>query len=54
MAYEQEKGMVELAGRADSWSVEYVWSNPTTKVLKPKSSYVKRIEDVVICVGIYK
>lgn len=46
--------MVEVAGRSGSGWVDYVWANPSTKALEPKSCFVKHCDGIVICVGIYK
>ena len=35
-----------------SW-VEYVWTNPTTKKLDPKKTWIKAVGDILFGVGIY-
>ncbi|CAA7613895.1 methyl-accepting chemotaxis protein [Magnetospirillum sp. SS-4] len=47
------KEMIDTARRDGSGWVDYVWANPATKVLENKSSYVKQVDDIVLCVGIY-
>jgi len=46
--------MVEMAKTtpAGGW-VEYVWTNPTTKKLDPKKTWVKLHDGIIIGVGIY-
>ncbi len=48
------QSMVETAKSAGSGWVDYKWSNPTTKKVELKSSYVQRVGDVFVGVGIYK
>jgi cytochrome c len=42
------------AAKADGrgW-VEYQWYNPVTKETKPKNLYFEKIDDLIICSGIY-
>lgn len=49
------KEIVQVAfkGPGKGW-VDYKWPNPVTKQLEAKSTYVEKVEDVVIGVGIYK
>jgi cytochrome c len=37
----------------EGW-VDYSWSNPTTKKIEPKSTFIKKAGDVLIGVGVYK
>jgi signal transduction histidine kinase len=39
--------------KGNGW-VDYNWSNPTTKKILPKSSYVLKVDNVLIGCGIYK
>lgn len=48
------KEMIELACREGAGWTEYLWSNPTSKVLENKACYSKLFGDIIICVGIYK
>lgn len=50
------KEMIEKAKVEDSGWVEYMWLNPATKKIQPKSTYVKRIKgiDAVIACGLLK
>ena len=49
------KEIVQVAfkGPGKGW-VDYKWPNPVTKQLEAKSTYVEKVEDVVVGVGIYK
>lgn len=47
------KEMVDVAGKGKGW-VDYKWTNPTTKVIEAKSSYIEKYEDVFVGSGIYK
>jgi len=46
--------MVDLAKSTGSGWVDYKWSNPVSKKIEQKSSYIKRVGDVFVVVGIYK
>jgi len=50
------KEMLDLAKSKGSGWVDYMWSNPVTKKIDPKSTYVLRIPgfDGFLGVGIYK
>jgi cytochrome c len=39
--------------KGEGW-VDYKWPNPTTKKVEGKSSYIKKVGDLIIGVGIYK
>jgi hypothetical protein len=39
--------------KGEGW-VDYQWPNPTTKKVEPKSSYIKKVGDLIVGVGIYK
>lgn len=46
--------MVELAqSKGEGW-VDYKWKNPETNKIQPKSSYVKRVGDVIVAAGVYR
>jgi cytochrome c len=45
---------VELAGTKGQGWVDYKWVNPQTKAIDQKSSYIEKIEDLIIGCGIYK
>ncbi len=45
--------IVNTANAQGSGWVEYQWYNPVTKETKPKSLYFEKIDDLIICSGIY-
>jgi signal transduction histidine kinase len=47
------KGLIEVAHKGKGW-FDYKWPNATTKAVEPKSTYVEKVDDVLIGVGIYK
>lgn len=48
-----KEGM-ELATSTGSGWVDYKWTNPVTKKMEAKSTYVKKVDDLFFCCGIYK
>jgi cytochrome c len=48
-----KEGM-ELAKSKGSGWVDYKWTNPVTKKVEAKSTYVKKVDDLFFCCGIYK
>lgn len=46
--------MIELGKGAGSGWVDYKWPNPVTKQIEQKSSYVQKVGDVIVGVGVYK
>lgn len=48
------KNFIEVAkGKGKGW-VDYKWPNTITKAVENKSTYVEKVDDVLIGVGIYK
>jgi signal transduction histidine kinase len=47
------KGLIDTAKKGSGW-FDYKWPNATTKAVEPKSTYVEKVDDVLIGVGIYK
>jgi cytochrome c len=45
--------IVNTANAKGSGWVDYQWYNPVTKVTKPKSVYFEKVDDLIICSGIY-
>lgn len=45
--------MSETANTKGSGWVEYKWTNPATKHIEPKATFVKKVDDVIYCCGIY-
>lgn len=39
--------------KGSGW-VDYKWTNPTTKKVEGKSTYVKKVDELIFCCGIYK
>ena len=47
------KGLIEVANKGKGW-FDYKWPNGVTKAVEHKSTYVEKVDDVLIGVGIYK
>ncbi len=39
--------------KGSGW-IDYKWPNPVTKAVEQKSTYVEKVDDVVVGCGIYK
>jgi signal transduction histidine kinase len=48
------KEIVDIANREGSGWVEYKWYNPVTKEVLPKIVYFKKVDDLIICSGVYR
>ncbi len=48
------KERLELAQTKASFWQDYKFTNPVTKKIEPKSMYCERLDDAVVCGGIYK
>lgn len=48
------KERVELAKSHNSFWQDYKFTNPETKKIEPKAMYCERLDDSVVCGGIYK
>lgn len=48
------KEIVEIANTKGSGWVEYKWYNPVTKEVLPKIVYFRKVDDLIICSGVYK
>lgn len=48
------KERVETAKTKDSYWLDYKFSDPVTKSLEPKSTYCERLDQTVVCAGVYK
>ena len=48
------KERVEMAQSKASFWQDYKFTNPTTKKIEPKTMYCERVDDAVVCGGIYK
>ena len=51
-AYVRER--IDLAKASPNFWQDYKFANPVTKKIEPKQTYCERLDDVVICGGIYK
>ncbi len=48
------KERVELAKTKTAFWQDYKFTNPVTKKIEPKQTYCQRLDDTVVCAGIYK
>ena len=48
------KGFIEVAQKSGKGWIDYKWPNPLTKKVEPKTTYIEKVDDVLIGVGIYK
>lgn len=48
------KGFVELLNAKGKGWYDYKWPNPVTKAVEQKSSYVEKVDDMIVGAGIYK
>ena len=48
------KAMVDNAQKEPTFWVDYKFVNPTTKKIEPKSMYCERLDETIVCAGIYK
>lgn len=46
--------IIELAAKNGKGWVDYMYKNPTSGKIEPKTTYILRVDDVVLEVGIYK
>ena len=46
--------IIELAARQGKGWVDYMYKNPTTGKIEPKTTYIQRVGDAVLEAGIYK
>ena len=46
--------MIEVAKTKGKGWVEYKWSNPESKKIEPKASYIIRVKDIFLGCGAYK
>jgi len=45
---------VEMAQKQPSFWQQYKYTDPLTKKIEPKEMYCERLDDVVVCGGVYK
>ena len=48
------KERVELGKTRTSFWTDYKFNNPVSKKIEPKTAYCERLDDTVVCGGIYK
>ena len=48
------KERVEFAKTKASFYTDYKFPNPVTKKIEPKTAYCERLDDTIVCGGIYK
>lgn len=48
------KDALTIAKTKGSGWIDYNWSNPTTKKIEPKTSYLLKVDNIIIFCGIYK
>ncbi len=48
------KERVEMAAAKGTFWQDYKFTNPVTKKIEPKSMYCEKLDDAVVCGGIYK
>ncbi|APW44907.1 cache domain-containing protein [Rhodoferax saidenbachensis] len=48
------KERIELAKTKGTFWQDYKFTNPTSKKIEPKSMYCEKLDDAVLCAGIYK
>ncbi len=46
--------MVRIANSTGSGWVDYKWSNPVSKKIEPKTSWVQKVDDIFFVCGAYK
>jgi cytochrome c len=48
------KEIVDIANKEGSGWVKYKWYNPVTKEVLLKNVYFKKVDDLIICSGVYE
>lgn len=48
------KSFIEVANSKGKGWVDYKWPNPTTKAIEAKSTYIEKVDDMMVGCGIYK
>jgi signal transduction histidine kinase len=48
------KERIELAKSKNSFTQDYKYTDPTTKKVAPKTTYCEKLDDAVVCGGVYK
>lgn len=48
------RAMIELGKSKGKGWIDYKWPNPVSKLVEAKSTYLEKIDDVIVAAGIYK
>ena len=48
------KSIIEVANTKGKGWVDYKWTNPVSKAIEQKSTYIEKVGDVLVACGIYK
>ena len=48
------KDMIEMAKTQSEGWVDYKWENPMTKSIGNKSTYFRKVGDILVCCGVYR
>jgi cytochrome c len=48
------KDMIEMAKTKSEGWVDYKWENPMTKSIGNKSTYFRKVKDILVCCGVYR
>ncbi|MBN2515437.1 MAG: cache domain-containing protein [Deltaproteobacteria bacterium] len=48
------KDMIEMAKTQSEGWVDYKWENPMTKSIGNKSTYFRKVKDILVCCGVYR
>ena len=48
------KEILDIANKEGSGWTDYKWYNPVTKQVLPKTVYFEKVEDLIICGGVYR
>jgi len=48
------KDMLEMAKTQSEGWVDYKWENPMTKSIGNKSTYFRKVKDILVCCGVYR
>lgn len=48
------KDIIETANASGSGWVDYLYKNPTTGDMEPKTTYLMKLDDIVVCAGTYR
>ena len=48
------KEIIDRANKEGTGWVEYTWPNPVTKEVVSKTAYFEKVDELIICSGVYK